>query len=397
MQNRNASFNKKEKGLILSFTGKLANRPTGPTDGKGKAMDESKEVTIQTYQGWEEFYNIEKGDKLDFFLRNGRMLDILFSQQFDRSFLDDMCILATQIRRMALTKMGAQKLSNLLSHKRAMLYFVQPSTRTSISFLNACHILGMKISEIRGTTTSSEVKGESQEDTIRTFASYVDLIIIRHPEEGFAEKTAWILNQNKLPIAIINGGSGPDQHPTQALLDIYTLERSFRNIGGLDGKKIAMVGDLKRGRTVRSLSYLMRNYEDIKLYFVSPEVFQMRDDIKSFLKKHNIEFHETDDFASVMPDVDAIYMTRIQKEYAEAPAEESDTHPNFHFTKEHLAVIQSHCIIMHPLPRRYEIEVEVDKDPRAVYWKQERNGMWMRAALISYIFGVNDQISAEFR
>jgi hypothetical protein len=162
-------------------------------------MDKPKEVTIQTYQGWEEFSNIEKGDKLDFFIRNGRMLDILFSQQFDRSFLDDMCILATQIRRMALTKMGAQKLSNLLSHKRAMLYFVQPSTRTFISFLNACHILGMKISEIRGTTTSSEVKGESQEDTIRTFASYVDLIIIRHPEEGFAEKTAWILRSRSAP------------------------------------------------------------------------------------------------------------------------------------------------------------------------------------------------------
>ena len=360
-------------------------------------MDEQKEVTIQTYKGWDEFYNIEKSDKLDFFMRNGRMLDVLFSQQFDRAFLDDMCLLATRIRRMALTKMGAQKLSGLLSHKRAMLYFVQPSTRTFISFLNACHILGMKISEIRGTTTSSEVKGESQEDTIRTFASYVDLIIIRHPEEGFAEKTSWILNQNKTPVAVINGGSGPDQHPTQALLDIYTLERSFRNIGGLDNKKIAMVGDLKRGRTVRSLSYLMRNYKDIKLYFVSPEIFRMRNDIKSFLNKHNIEFHETDDFAGVMPEVDAIYMTRIQKEYSEAPAEESDIYPEFHFTKEHLSVIQSHCIIMHPLPRRYEIEVEVDKDPRAVYWKQERNGMWMRAALISYLFGVDDQISAEFR
>jgi aspartate carbamoyltransferase catalytic subunit len=360
-------------------------------------MDEPKEVTNQNYTGWEDFYNIEKSDKLNFFMRNGRMLDILFSQQFDRAFLENLCQLATRIRRMALTKMGSRKLSNLLAHKRAMLYFVQPSTRTFISFLNACHILGMKISEIRGTTTSSEVKGESQEDTIRTFASYVDLIIIRHPEEGFAEKTAWILNQNKLPVAVINGGSGPDQHPTQALLDIYTLERSFRNIGGLDGKKIAMVGDLKRGRTVRSLSYLMRNYKDIKLYFVSPEIFQMRNDIKSFLKKHRIEFHETDDFASVMPDVDAIYMTRIQKEYSEAPSEESDVYPDFHFTKEHLSVIQSHCIIMHPLPRRYEIEVEVDKDPRAVYWKQERNGMWMRAALISYIFGVDDEIASEYR
>ena len=360
-------------------------------------MGEAKEVTTQNYAGWEDFYNIEKSEKLNFFIRNGRMLDILFAQQFDRSFLDSMCLLATRIRRMALTKMGSRKLSSLLSHKRAMLYFVQPSTRTFISFLNACHILGMKISEIRGTTTSSEVKGESQEDTIRTFASYVDLIIIRHPEEGFAEKTAWILNQNKLPVAVINGGSGPDQHPTQALLDIYTLERSFRNIGGLDGKKIAMVGDLKRGRTVRSLSYLMRNYTDISLYFVSPEIFRMRDDIKSFLKKHRIEFHETDDFASVMPDVDAIYMTRIQKEYSEAPSEESDVYPDFYFTKEHLSAIQSHCIVMHPLPRRYEIEVEVDKDPRAVYWKQERNGMWMRAALISYIFGVDDEIAAEYR
>jgi aspartate carbamoyltransferase catalytic subunit len=360
-------------------------------------MGEAKEVTIQNYAGWEDFYNIEKSDKLEFFVRNGRMLDILFAQQFDRSFLDSMCLLATRIRRMALTKMGSRKLSSLLSHKRAMLYFVQPSTRTFISFLNACHILGMKISEIRGTTTSSEVKGESQEDTIRTFASYVDLIIIRHPEEGFAEKTAWILNQNKLPVAVINGGSGPDQHPTQALLDIYTLERSFRNIGGLDGKKIAMVGDLKRGRTVRSLSYLMRNYNDVTLYFVSPEIFRMRDDIKNFLKKHRIEFHETDSFASVMPLVDAIYMTRIQKEYSEAPAGESDVYPDFHFTKEHLPMIQSHCIVMHPLPRRYEIEIEVDKDPRAVYWKQERNGMWMRAALISYIFGVDDEIAAEYR
>jgi aspartate carbamoyltransferase catalytic subunit len=98
-----------------------------------------------------------------------------------------------------------------------------------------------------------------------------------------------------------------------------------------------------------------------------------------------------------MPHVDAIYMTRIQKEYAEAPAEESDVYPEFHFTREHLSVIQSHCIIMHPLPRRYEIEIEVDKDPRAVYWKQERNGMWMRAALISYLFGVDDEIAAEYR
>lgn len=357
---------------------------------------EKKEETIQIYKGWEEFKSIEIGDKLDFFYKEGRLFYVIFAQQFDRVFLDYMCKLANQIRVLAKTKMGARKLSSLLSHKRAMLYFVQPSTRTFISFLNACYILGMKVSEIRGTSTSSEVKGESQEDTIRTFASYVDLIIIRHPEAGSAEKTAWVLNQTNRPVSIINGGSGPDQHPTQALLDIYTLERSFENIGGLDGKKIAMVGDLKRGRTVRSLSYLIKNYKDVELYYVTPEIFKMKDDIKNFLKKHDIKFHETEDFASIMPIVDAIYMTRIQKEYSEAPSKESDVYPDFHFRKEHLSKIQSHCIIMHPLPRRYEIEVEVDRDPRAVYWRQERNGMWIRTALIAYIFGVEGEISSEF-
>jgi len=359
-------------------------------------MHYEKEETIQIYKGWEEFNNIEVSDKLDFFARDGKLFDVIFAQQFDRPFLDFMCTLANQIRTMAKTKMGAQKLGSLLSHKRAMLYFVQPSTRTFISFLNACHILGIKTSEIRGTTTSSEVKGESPEDTIRTFASYVDLIIARHSEEGFAEKTAWVLNQTERPVSVINGGSGPDQHPTQALLDIYTLERSFERIGGLNGKQIAMVGDLKRGRTVRSLSYLMKNYEGVTLHFVSPDVFKMKDDIKNFLQKHGIQFCETSDFASVMPNVDAIYMTRIQKEYSSAPANESDVYPEFHFTAEHLTKIQSHCIIMHPLPRRYEIEVEVDSDPRAVYWRQERNGMWMRAALIAYLFGVEEKISSEF-
>jgi len=360
-------------------------------------MTQQKEETIQIYRGWDEFYGREISQKLDVFVNDSRLFDIIFAQQFDRAFLDSMCGLANKIRILAKTKSGAQMLSGLLNHKRAMLYFVQPSTRTFISFLNACHVLGIKTSEIRGTTTSSEVKGESPEDTIRTFASYVDLIIARHPEAGFAEKTAWVLNGTERPVSVINGGSGPDQHPTQALLDIYTLERSFEHTGGLDGKKIAMVGDLKRGRTVRSLSYLMKNYRDVELFFVAPEVFRMKDDIKEFLNKHDIPFHETGDFESVKPVVDAIYMTRIQKEYSEAPSKEIDIYPEFHITLKDLSVIQSHCIIMHPLPRRYEIEVEVDNDPRAMYWRQERNGMWIRAALIAYLFGVDGEILHEFK
>ncbi|MCP4694300.1 MAG: aspartate carbamoyltransferase, partial [Desulfobacterales bacterium] len=158
----------------------------------------------------------------------------------------------------------------------------------------------------------------------------------------------------------------------------------------------AMVGDLKRGRTVRSLSYLMKNYKDVELYFVAPEIFRMKDDIKSFLEKHDILYYETDDFESVMPKVDAIYMTRIQDEYSEDPANEDATHPAFHFKKRHLSLIHPHCTIMHPLPRRYEIDIRVDKDPRAAYWRQERNGMWIRAALISYIFRVDQEILNEF-
>jgi aspartate carbamoyltransferase catalytic subunit len=359
-------------------------------------MERYAEQTKQTFEGWDEFFAGAVDDKLKFFRRNGRIFDVIYAQQFDREFLDGMVTLADYIRQMAKTKLGHKKLRHLLPHKRAMLYFVQPSTRTFLSFLNACYVMGMSVSEIRGTSTSSEVKGESPEDTIRTFASYVNLIISRHPEAGFAEKTAWVLNQTDRPVPVLNGGSGPDQHPTQALLDIYTLEREFSSIGGLDGKKIAMVGDLKRGRTVRSLSYLMKNYHDVEIYFVSPSIFRMRDDIKDFLKRHQILFHETDDFKSVMPLVDAIYMTRIQNEYSEDPSSEEETFPEFHFKKTHLSNIHAHCAILHPLPRRYEIDVEVDKDPRAAYWRQERNGMWIRAALIAYIFGVEGEIIGEF-
>jgi aspartate carbamoyltransferase catalytic subunit len=359
-------------------------------------MQSYAEQTHQEFEGWNEFYQKSVDEKLDMFKKDDRLFDIIYAQQFDREFLDYMCNLADNIRLLAKTKIGLNKLRHLLPHKRAMLYFVQPSTRTFLSFMNACHALGLAISEIRGTSTSSEVKGESQEDTIRTFASYVDMIIARHAERGFAEKTAWVLNQTERPVPVLNGGSGPDQHPTQALLDIYTLEREFRNIGGLDDKKIVMVGDLKRGRTVRSLSYLMKNYRGVTLYFVSPEIFKMKEDIKNFLGKHGIVYYETDDFESVMPLADAIYMTRIQNEYSEDPGSESETFPAFHFKTQHLGMIQPHCAILHPLPRRYEIDVNVDKDPRAAYWRQERCGMWIRTALIAYIFKVDNDIMEEF-
>jgi len=160
----------------------------------------------------------------------------------------------------------------------------------------------------------------------------------------------------------------------------------------MDGKHIVMVGDLKRGRTVRSLSYLMKNYNKISLSFVSPKEFRMESDILDFLKRHNIPFQETEDFKGVMKTADAIYMTRIQDEHDKSGESKGVDYSPFYFRQEHLKDIKKTCVIMHPLPRRHEIEVSVDDDPRAVFWRQERNGMWARAALMAYIFGVDGKI-----
>ena len=339
---------------------------------------------------WGEFYKKDISEKLPFFTKEGRLYDCLFAQQFNRRLLTHLFKTADALRDITQNKEGMDYAGGLLSHIRAMLYFVQPSTRTFLSFLNACHILGIRTSEIRDTSTSSEVKGESPEDTVRTFSSYVDMIIMRHPTPGFVEKTAWLMNRTDRPVPIINGGSGKDQHPTQALLDTYTLYRSFN--GDMDNKKIVMVGDLKRGRTVRSLTYLMRNFKNISLVFVSPEQFRMEPDILEFLKRHNMPFMETKDFVSVMGEADAIYMTRIQDEHDNAGESRKVDYSPFHFKAEHLKLIKKTCVIMHPLPRRHEIEVSVDEDPRAVFWRQERNGMWARAALMAYIFDADKKI-----
>ena len=341
---------------------------------------------------WEEFYKTPLQKKLKYFSDENYLFDCLFSQQFNRKLLDQLFGLATKIRTIAKEKPGLDWLQTLLSHKRSMLYFIQPSTRTFLSFQSACYILGMKVSEIRSTSTSSELKGESPEDTVRTFSSYTDLIIMRHFEEGFAEKTAWLLNRTKRPIPVINGGSGKDQHPTQALLDLYTLNWAFNDKGGIDNKTIAMVGDLKRGRTVRSLTYLLKNYKNVNFVYVSPEYLRIGADIKSFLKKHKMKYTETDNMKGSLKNVDAVYMTRIQDEYDINNESKDIDYSKFHLKKEHLKLIKKSTIIMHPLPRRAEIDPAIDDDPRAMYWRQERNGMWMRAALIAHIFKVQNSI-----
>ena len=341
---------------------------------------------------WVDFYKTPLDNKLKYFEKDGRIFDCLFSQQFHRNLLDNLFTLASKIRTIAKKKEGLDWLQTLLSHKRTMLYFVQPSTRTFVSFQSACYILGMKVSEIRSTSTSSELKGESAEDTIRTFSSYADMIIMRHFEEGMAEKASWMLNKTNRPIRVINGGSGKDQHPTQALLDLYTLNWAFNDKGGIDNKTILMAGDLRRGRTVRSLTYLLKNYKNVKFIYVSPEYLRITDDIRKFLTKHKISFKETDNLNLSLKNADAVYMTRIQDEYDINNESKNIDYSNFHLKKEHLKLMKKNAIIMHPLPRRAEVSVEVDTDPRAMYWRQERNGMWIRAALIAYMFGVDKNI-----
>lgn len=345
---------------------------------------------------WSAYQDLSVNERAPYFLRNGKPYHALFAQQFDRVMLERLCDLATRVRRIAKTRGGMRFLQDLLAEKRAMLYFSQPSTRTFLSFYAACQILGMQTAEVRDASTSSEIKGESQEDSVRTFSSYFDLLIMRHPTGGFAERIAWLLSNTDRPVPVLNAGSGKDQHPSQALLDVYTLQRSFEKIGGIDGKQIAFVGDLARGRTVRSLACLLRHFEGVKAYFVAPAALQIGEDILSVLDEAGMAYEVTDDFRKVIPLADAIYMTRIQDEWDQAQESRSLDTSGFHFTVEDLALLQEHAIIMHPLPRRSEIDPAVDADPRAMYWRQVRNGMWVRTALMLSVFDRDAEVDRYY-
>lgn len=314
------------------------------------------------------------------------LFHVIDPRVFDRAQLDDLCDLTNRVRLLSKHPDGARFLLGLLPDRRAMLYFVQPSTRTFLSFSNACHVLGIRTSEIRDPSTSSEVKGESFEDSIRTFSSYVDVIVMRTPDSGKAARAATLMNRIPRPVPIINAGSGQDQHPTQALLDIYTLERSFEHRGGIDGKVIGLMGDLKRGRTVRSLCYLMKNYRDVRLVMIAPQQFAIEPDIKEHLREQGVTFVEDLPLSQALPDLDAIYVTRMQSEWDTAGETGQVDYREYSITPENVGAMKPDAVIMHPLPRGPEIHPAVDDDPRAVYWRQERNGMWMRAAILLKLF-----------
>jgi len=346
---------------------------------------------------WEAFQALSPDAKVPYFRDADREQHVIVAQQFDRARLDALGDLATRIRRIAKTHAGMDDLQSLLSHKRAMLYFSQPSTRTFLSFCAACEILGLKLGEVRDTSISSEFKGETQDDSIRTFSSYFDLIIMRSQIGGLAERSAWLLSNSERPIPVINAGSGKDQHPTQALLDIYTLQRSFETNGGIDGKRVVFVGDLKRGRTVRSLPVLLTQYRDVEQCFVAPDALQIGEDIQAILRARGVRFSLSDDLRAELPAADAVYMTRVQNEWDTTSGESARIDISaFCFGEAELPLLKPSAVILHPLPRREEIATAVDHSPHAVYWRQMRNGMWIRAALIATLFRKDNPIREYF-
>jgi len=267
-----------------------------------------------------------------------------------------------------------------LKGKIAATLFYEPSTRTRLSFETAMMKLGGNVvSTENAKEFSSAIKGESLQDTIRVVSSYCDCIIMRHYEEGAAKIASEVTGT-----PIINAGDGKGQHPTQALLDLYTI---YREIGKIDGIKIALVGDLSSGRTVRSLCYLLGKFSDIKVIFVSPDNLRIKEDIKDYLTKHDIKFREEDNLNSVLPIVDVIYMTRIQKERISQEDYEKAS-GKFFINESNFNLILKESIILHPLPHVKEIDLPIrieTEDSRVAYFRQVENGLYIRMALLRHL------------
>jgi aspartate carbamoyltransferase catalytic subunit len=256
--------------------------------------------------------------------------------------------------------------------------FYEPSTRTRLSFEAAMLRLGGRtMGTDNAREFSSAAKGETLEDTIRIVSGYADAIVLRHSEEGAARRAAMVSD-----VPVINAGDGKGQHPTQALLDVYTIKDE---LGRLDGVSVAMVGDLANGRTARSLAYLLSKYEGVAIWFVAPPEVAMRDDIKAHLDEHGVTWRETRELDEVLPQVDVVYQTRIQKErFADEAAYEA-LKGIYRIDPPALTRLRPDAIVMHPLPRVDEIAPEVDADPRAAYFRQARNGLYIRMALLDMV------------
>jgi aspartate carbamoyltransferase catalytic subunit len=259
--------------------------------------------------------------------------------------------------------------------------FFEPSTRTRLSFESAATRLGARVIGFTDASSSSVTKGESLRDTILTVSNYCDIIIMRHPREGSARFASEI---SKVPV--INAGDGANQHPTQTLLDMYSIRKTQ---GSLDNLNIAFVGDLKYGRTVHSLVHALCNY-NTTFHLVSPQELKLPSAVKMDIKERNLAYHQYTDLLEIIPKVDILYMTRIQKERFSDPLDYEKVKNAYVLRNNMLEGAKSNLRIMHPLPRVNEITTDVDDNPKAYYFTQALNGVFVRQALLASILGVVD-------
>lgn len=303
------------------------------------------------------------------------MRHVLEAQQFDPKFISLLFKRADELQKLITDQRRHQKWGRLLDGRMMFLVFYEPSTRTRISFAAAGQHLGIQVvSTENAMESSSATKGETLEDTIRVLCQYhPDLIVLRHFEVDSAKRAAAVSS-----VPIVNAGDGHGQHPTQALLDLYTM---YREKGRTDNLNIVIGGDLLHNRTSRSLSYLLGKYPGNHIMFVSPKNLKMAPDIKAYLKRHNITYEETEDLKSTLSKADIVYWPRIQKERFK----DTVIPDSLVIGKKEMSLMRPGAVLMSPLPRIDEIQVDVDADPRAAYFRQAGNGMFIRMALIEWV------------
>ncbi len=311
------------------------------------------------------------GEKRDGVLYGKHILSV---SQFSRDDLDQIFVVAAEMRTMV-QRIGT---FDLLKGKVLACLFYEPSTRTSSSFIAAIERLGGSAIPINEVRYSSVAKGESLPDTVRTLAAYADVIVLRHPETGSAAIAA---QYSAKPI--INAGDGIGEHPTQALLDLFTIREE---LGRIDGITVTLLGDLKYGRTVHSLARLLTLY-DVKVNHVAPEILRMPSALIDELRARGVSQTEHHDLDAVLPETDALYVTRVQKERFENLDEYESVRGAYVVTPETLTHAKENMIVMHPLPRVGEIAMEVDRDPRAAYFRQVEYGLYIRMALLAMVLG----------
>lgn len=297
------------------------------------------------------------------------MEHLVETQQFDREKLQTLFKLATSLE--------GKRDESLKGKIMASLFFA-PSTRTRLSFESAMHRLGGDVITVENGDSSSQSKGETLEDAIKVIDQYADIIVLRHQEVGSAARAAEVSI-----VPVINAGDGNlGQHPTQALLDLYTIQRELKRE---DGIKIAFVGNLRYYRSARSLAYLLSKYKDIKITFISSPELGMGDDVKAHLRENNVPFEETEDMQAGIKDADVVYQTRIAKEWIPDPKEYEKQRGRYIITRAIADDMKDGAIIIHPLPRVGEIEDAVDSSPHAVYFRQVGYGLIVRMALLKML------------